>query len=473
MKTNESNQDIPKINMDELKNRVDFEEICNHLIDSLYITDGKGTTLYVNQKYLELGDLSAEEVLGTNIFEEKKEHSLYTNGVLPEVIETGMPAESIGTLLKTNKKIHITGLPIYDKEGKVKYAVALQKDLARLEELRQNLAQLRIANDKDSAELEYLRQKQMGDIEIVTESDNMKEAFTTVSAVAATDVTVLITGESGTGKEVLCDAIYKSSNRNGKPFIKINCSAIPENLLESELFGYEKGAFTGADEKGKAGLMEIANGGILLLDEIGDMPVDLQAKMLRVLQDKEITRIGGKNPIKLDVRLIAATNKDLQEEIKNGNFREDLYYRLNVVPIHILPLKERKADLGPLMERFLQNYNAKYDKKVSMTTGAIQMLHEYEWPGNIRELKNVIERMVVVNTSEIIDVDLVKNILHVDNSIAEVISDDSNTLKAAVEDLEIRIITNALAKHKSKRKAAEALGIDHSTLVKKCQRYGI
>lgn len=462
-----------KVDIKKLKDSVDFEEICNHLIDSIYITDGNGTTLYVNQKYLELGELAYEEVIGTNIFDEKKKHKIYSNGVLPKVIETKEQAESIGILLKTDTKLHVTGIPILDKNGDVKYAVAHQKDMARLEELGENLAQLRAANDKDNAELEYLRQKQMGNIEIVAESENMKEAFTTVSAIAATDVTVLITGQSGTGKEVLCDVIYKSSNRNDKPFIKINCSAIPGNLLESELFGYEPGAFTGADEKGKPGLMEIANGGILLLDEIGDMPLDLQAKMLRVLQDKEITRIGGKDSIKLDVRLIAATNKNLQSEIDKGNFREDLYYRLNVVPIHLLPLKERKSDIGPLMERFLQRYNTRYSKKVIMTTGARQMLHEYEWPGNIRELKNVMERMVVVSKSEVIDVDVVRTILNIESEQVDRVADNSNTLKAAVEDLEIRIITRALSENKSKRKAAEALGVDHSTLIKKCRRYGI
>lgn len=469
----EKNRDKDKVDVKELESRINFEEICNHLIDSIYITDGEGTTLYVNQKYLELGELELDEVLGTNIFDEKAEHRIYSNGVLPTVLDTKEKAESIGTLLRTDTKLHITGIPIFDEDGNVKYAVAHQKDLERLEELGENLAQLRIANEKDSAELEYLRQKQVGDIEIVTESENMKEAFTTVSAIAATDVTVLITGQSGTGKEVLCDVIYKSSNRNDKPFIKINCSAIPENLLESELFGYEPGAFTGADEKGKPGLMEIANKGILLLDEIGDMSLDLQAKMLRVLQDKEITRIGGKDPIKLDVRLIAATNKDLQEEIDKGNFREDLYYRLNVVPIHLLPLKERKADLGPLMDRFLERYNDRYNKKVIMTTGARQMLHEYEWPGNVRELKNVLERMVVVNTSEVIDVNVVQSMLNLGNAQMSEIPDNSNTLKAAVEDLEIRIIKRAIAENKSKRKAATALGIDHSTLIKKCQRYGI
>ena len=456
-----------------LKDSVDFEDVCNHLIDSIYITDGEGTTLYVNQKYLDLGNLKLEEIIGRNIFDINEEEDIYTNGVLPTVIKTKKSAETIGTLTRTNKKLHVTGIPIFDKKGNIKYAIAHQKDIKRLEELRENLATLRVAYNQESAELEYLRQRQLDDIDIVIESDSMKEAFSTISAIAETDVTVLITGESGTGKEVLSDAIYKNSNRNGQPFIKINCSAIPSNLLESELFGYEPGAFTGASKNGKPGLVEIANEGVLLLDEIGDMPLDLQAKMLRVLQEQQITRVGGKTPINLDVRLIAATNKDLKEEIRKGTFREDLYYRLNVVPIHLEPLRNRKEDLGPLMDGLLKKYNSKYNKDIIMTMGANQLLHEYEWPGNIRELKNIIERMVVVNKTGVIDVDLVSSVLNLKHAYVEHTSADSYTLKGAVEDLEKRIIVKAIEANGSKRKAATALGVDHSTLIKKCQRYGI
>lgn len=455
-----------------LENKIDFKEICDRLIDSLYITDGAGTTLYVNQKYLELGDLRPEEIIGRNIFDINQEEDLYTNGVLPTVLTTKEISESIGTLVRTNTKLHVTGIPIFDKNGDVKYAIAHQKDIKRLEELHENLAELRLANN-ENAELEYLRQKQSEDIDIVAESSNMRDAFAIVNAIAGTDVTVLITGESGTGKEVLCDTIYRNSTRNGQPFIKINCSAIPANLLESELFGYEPGAFTGASKNGKAGLIEIANGGILLLDEIGDMPMDLQAKLLRVLQEQKITRIGGSKEISVDFRVLAATNKNLKQEIKNGTFREDLFYRLNVVPIHLKPLKERLEDLDPLIEKFLQKYNAKYNKDVIITIGALELMHEYDWPGNIRELKNIIERMVVINKNEVIDVEFANNILNIREDTKLLTEKTDNTLKSAVADLEKRMIIKAIQTHGSKRKAATVLGVDHSTLVKKCQRYGI
>lgn len=469
-----TSQVLNKQLIQELESKIDFKEICDRLIDSLYITDGEGTTLYVNQKYLELGNIKSEEIIGKSVYDINEEKKLYTNGVLPTVLKTKKMAENIGTLVRTNTKLHITGIPIFNEAGDIKYAIAHQKDIKRLEDLQENLAELRLANNSDNAELEYLRKKQFTDVSIVTESDNMKEPFAIVNAISGADVTVLITGESGTGKEVLCDAIYRNSSRNGKPFIKINCSAIPANLLESELFGYEPGSFTGASKNGKAGLIEIANGGILLLDEIGDMPLDLQAKLLRVLQEQKITRIGGSQEISVDFRVLAATNKDLEAEIKKGTFRDDLYYRLNVVPIHLKPLKDRPEDLDPLIEKFLEQYNSKYNKNVIITLAALDLMHEYDWPGNIRELKNIIERMVVINKNEVIDVEFANSILNIRETSKSTVSDGSDsTLKNAVAALEIRMITKAIKTCGSKRKAAALLGIDHSTLVKKCQRYGI
>lgn len=456
------------------KNRMDinFEEICNHLIDAIYVTDGQGITLFVNDKYLELGDLQREDIIGQDIFKINEEGKVYTNGVLPEVLATKKTCQTIGTLLRTNKKVHITGVPVFDEKGEIKYAIAHEKDMDRLEELKHHLEALKSEYAKGNAEIEYLRQQQLANAEIVANSESMKEALTTVSAVAATDATVLITGESGTGKEVLSDVIYRSSNRKDKPFVKLNCSAIPANLLESELFGYEPGAFTGADKKGKTGLMEIANGGVILLDEIGDMPMELQTKMLRVLQNKEIVRVGGSTPVQLDIRLLAATNKDLREEIKKGTFREDLYYRLNVVPIHLAPLKERKEDILPLLDKFLDQYNARYNKNVTLSPDAMNLLIHYHWPGNIRELKNIAERIVIISRTEIIDAEAISSVL-TPNETKVPPSYSGNRLKAAVEDLEKTLILRAIKKNGSKRKAAAALGVDHSTLIKKCQRYGI
>ena len=347
--------------MKEKELQIEFKDICDHLIDAIYVVDAEGNTIYVNDAYLKLGDIKREELMGKNIFDNNETRRFYSGGVLPDVLTTGKRCERVGTLTRTNTKVHITGIPIFDEEGNLKYAVATEKDVERLEELKDHLAELRKEHSQGAAELQYFRDRQYYDMEIVMESSCMQEAFATARSVAKTDVTVLITGESGTGKEIIADAIYVASDRKDKPFIKLNCSAIPANLLESELFGYEDGAFTGARKGGKAGLFEIANTGTVLLDEIGDMPMDLQVKLLRVLQSREVMRVGGKAAIPLDIRLIASTNKDLKTGIERGTFREDLYYRLNVVPITLTTLKERRADIEPLIEIFLKQYNARYN----------------------------------------------------------------------------------------------------------------
>lgn len=465
------------------ENHTDFEEICNHLIDAIYVADKNGKTIYVNQAYLDFSELKKEDFVGKSVYEINSEKKLYTNGVIPTVINTKKQTEAVGTVISTNKKIFITGIPILDEHGELKYAVAHDKDIDHLEKLKDALAILKSQQVTKNAELEYLRRRQLDHMNLIANSKNMKDALQTAQTVAATDVTVLITGESGTGKEIIADFIYKSSNRTSKPFIKINCSAIPGNLLESELFGYEEGSFTGALKGGKAGLFEIANGGTILLDEIGDMPLDLQTKLLRVLQEKEVCRIGGSKVISLDVRIIASTNKELLKAIKEGSFREDLYYRLNVVPIDLAPLRERKEDIHALLEKFLSKYNKKYVKLVSLTPGAASVLEDYSWPGNIRELKNVMERMIVINSTGEIDAATVKQVLGIlpvaafragpEPISSTYLEKTERNLKKSVEAFEKDIIRDAIAKYGSKRKAATALGVDHSTLIKKCQRYEI
>ncbi|MFV0517611.1 MAG: sigma-54 interaction domain-containing protein, partial [Aminipila sp.] len=498
-------------------NYIDFEEICNHLIDAIYVADKNGKTIYVNQAYLDFSGLTINDFVGKSVYEINSEKKLYTNGVIPTVIKTKERTEAVGTVISTNKKIFITGIPILDENGELKYAVAHDKDIDHLERLKDALALLKSQQVSNNAELEYLRQRQLVNKEIIAKSKNMSDAVQTAHTVAATDVTVLIWGESGTGKEVIADYIYKFGKRTGKPFIKINCSAIPSHLLESELFGYEEGSFTGAIKGGKAGLFEIASGGVILLDEIGDMPIDLQTKLLRVLQEKEVCRIGGSKVINLDVRIIASTNKDLLQAIKKGEFREDLYYRLNVVPIYLAPLRERREDIQPLVKRFLDKYNKRYAKLVQLTPGALSILTDYQWPGNIRELKNVMERMIVINSGSEIDAATVKQVLgilpvteftaepqslhstqfqHTSENIAEntsknitqntsentvqnnadhitsengdfiagsiYLSKADNSLKKAVEEFEKDIIRSAISENGSKRKAATALKVDHS-----------
>ncbi len=305
---------------------------------------------------------------------------------------------------------------------------------------------------------------------IIGNSEAIVNLVEVVKKVATTDSTVLITGESGTGKSLIAKAIHFMSHRKDKPFITINCAAIPETLLEAELFGYEKGAFTGAHTS-KKGKFELANGGTIFLDEIGDMPLSLQAKILRVLQEREVERLGSEKVIRVDVRIIAATNKDLHELVKEGKFREDLYYRLNVVPIHVPALRERKEDIPLLVEHFLQVYNSKYGKKVKLSPDAMEPLIEYNWPGNIRELENTVERLVVMHEGTVRSVDLPPHILAYRRKASV---EDLTNLPDKIQATEKEKIVEALEKTGYvKSRAAKLLGYTLRQLDYRIKKYGI
>lgn len=454
-------------------NFVDFEQICDNLPDAIYVADKEGTTVYVNDMYQQLSGISKNEVIGGNVHQINKEKKLYTNGILPTILKQQRRSEKIGVMKRTNTTVYITGFPIFDENGELKYAVAHDRNIQQLEIVKDQLIQLKEAQAKAENEIQYLRTQQIKQVDLIFKSPQMYQALSTALAVAPTDATVLITGESGTGKEVITNQIYQASNRCDKPFLKINCAAIPETLMESELFGYVPGAFTGASKNGKTGIFELANNGTLMLDEIGEMSMQMQTKLLRVLQNHEVTKVGGSKAIPVNVRIIAATNRNLLECIKEKTFREDLYYRLNVVPITLAPLRERKEDIELLIQHFLTNFNKKYNKQVEIYSDALHLMKSYNWPGNIRELENVIERLVVINQSNVIDKKTVSMVVGLQDADTYDPLEEEYDLKAATTALERRIIEKALAEFHSKRKAAAALGIDHSTLIKKCQRYGI
>lgn len=310
---------------------------------------------------------------------------------------------------------------------------------------------------------------------IIARSPRMLEIFDTIRKIAEYKTTVLVTGESGSGKELIARAIHFNSPRANKPFIAINCSAIPENLLESELFGYVKGAFTGAN-KDKRGLFEEATGGTLFLDEVGDLPLSLQVKLLRAIQEEEIRRVGANNSIKIDVRLITATLKNLGDEIKKGTFREDLYYRLNVLPIHLPPLRERKEDIPLLVDTFLKKFAKEMDKKVDrIAPETLQFLNDYSWPGNVRELENTIERAMVLEMSNELQVaslpDVVRNV-EINPAIRAAANELS--IKKMMVIMEQELIKKALEKTGGNRTwAAKLLEISHRALLYKIKRYGL
>jgi PAS domain S-box-containing protein len=452
----------------------DFRELGDHVYDGIYIADGAGKTLYVNKAYTRITGIAPEEVVGRYV-EECEAAGLYKNAVTPQVIRLKKRVNSVGESLRSGRKMLITGIPVFDADGNVKNVVVIDREItdlltmkAELEASQEKMKAVEADKAKSIMEIEHLRRQNLN-MSLIGRSAATAKIIEMINQVAALDVTILIAGETGVGKEVVANEIYINSTRNNGPFIKVNCAAIPANLLEAELFGYDKGAFTGAVGAGRVGMFELADKGTLLLDEIGDMPMELQSKLLRVIQHKEITRIGGAKPVKLDVRILAATNCDLKTLVKQGRFREDLYYRLNVFPITIPPLRTRAGDIEPLVEHFLAQYNAKYGKAAFVDDAGLALMRQYSWPGNVRELQNIVERLVIIaGPTAVIGDEQLAPLLNVNAEPANV----EAGLKELVAGVEKRAIERALAVYGSTRKAAAALKVDQSTIVKKAKRLG-
>lgn len=325
----------------------------------------------------------------------------------------------------------------------------------------------------DASQLGFLKGVNLEDCVFV--SREMQNVLRNALQVANYDCTVLINGESGVGKEVLAQIIHNASRRSNSSLIKINCGSIPQNLLEAEMFGYEEGAFTGAKKNGKLGIFEVAQGGTLFLDEIGEMPLNLQVKLLRALQEKEIYRVGGIKPIKVDTRIIAATNKNLKHMVEQGNFREDLFYRLNVFPILIPPLRARRQDIIPLAKFFLEKYNQNFKMEKKLSLSALQCLVEYDWPGNIREMENLIQRLLISCTNELItDVEVMINLEGGEQIQEACFNHEAEIpLKGVVEKAEYQVLKIIQSKHKTTREMAKALGISQATLIRRLKKYGL
>lgn len=457
---------------------IDFKEVVDSLDDSIFITDNEGLVLYVNPAYEKNTGVHSDEVLNKYV-PDLVAKKVFTGGATMDVIKYKKKAFRLSTTFRsTPPRIgYAVGVPIFNNENELRQVVvssrpiltlgALQEDYERfLDEINKihTPSTVRIIDNLSNDESTHL----------IGSSQALKKVWSIIDRVADTDATVLITGESGVGKEIVADEIYKKSCRNNKPFIKVNCASIPSNLLESELFGYEKGAFSGANTTGKQGLFEMANNGTLLLDEIGDMSMDLQVKLLRAIQNKEITKIGGTKNISLDIRFIASTNSDLKQKILRGEFRSDLYYRLSVIPIHIPPLRERISDIQQLCTHFISKYSKKHGRYISLTKNQLHLLELYNWPGNIRELENVIEYLTICSsgTGEVED-DMIKGLLstNIENPIPSKIpySDLNNN----IEYHEKKMIEDVLRTTKNLREAGVLLNINASTVSRKIKLYNI
>jgi len=440
--------------------------ILNTAQEGIQMVDKNGILKYVNQGYTRITGIPASERIGTNVFE------MSPDGALVEVLKTGKPClgkrnKAVGS----NAEVISNASPIIIN-GEMTGAVVVFQDITEVLRLSEELRRSTSVIDGLRDEIIKLNEGRGKFDDIICESSKMKNVIHLAQKASKEDSTILITGESGTGKEIFANAIHAESPRNDKPFIKVNCAAIPENLLESELFGYEAGAFTGAS-KLKLGKFELASGGTIFLDEIGDMSPMLQAKLLRVIQEREIERIGGTKSIKIDVRIISATNRDLLELISSGAFREDLYFRLNVININIPPLRERREDIPALTKVYIDYFNRKFHKNIKgVTKKASDMLFSYDWPGNVRELMNILERTILMSQGEWITDDLLRpyfDQLKIKHSSKETI--------IPLEEMEKDLIKKALKEYgtsvEAKRKAAKALKISLATLYNKIKKYGI
>lgn len=445
-----------------------LQTVCelNALIDSsadgLVVTDGKGILRRMNRAYETMIGVTKEEFIGQPVLELVNRGYL-SDLVTAKVFETGKTALMIQEI--RGREILFTGTPVFDENAKIFAVIANIRDLTELNSLHRQLQKSTKEMEKYRSEISRLKAKVISE-GFIFNSLEMQRVLEITLRVAPVETTVLITGESGVGKEIIAQKIYEASKRSAGPFVKINCGALPPNLIESELFGYEAGAFTGANHKGKPGLFEMASGGTLLLDEVGDLPLDLQVKLLRIIQEKEVIRIGGTKPIVVDVRLIAATNVNLRQMVDTGKFRKDLFFRLNVVNIIVPPLRTHITDIPPLVDHFVRRFSQKYNFIRKVSTELMQAFVEYDWPGNIRELENTIERMVVLSPDEWLDSSLFSPAPKNEKDSANI-----GTLKTALAKTERQVIIHAYKLFGSTRKAAAILGINQSTVVRKLRQY--
>ena len=454
--------------MENLKAAVnELKEIIEFSFDEIFVTDGEGYVILINKAVERNYGIKKKDILGKHVSDLEREGYFNPSMTLKAIKEK----KKVSGIQKTNKgkTLLVTSNPLKDKNGKIRKIITNSKDITDFINLQKQL--------KNSEEIIETYQNLLSKTNTVNEEflvlDSVSEnILETVGKIAKTDSTVLLEGETGVGKNMIAKTIHKMSDRKNNKFISINCAAIPNNLLETELFGYESGSFTGAKNTGKKGLIEMSNHGTLFLDEIAEMPLKLQSKLLDVIQYKRVRKVGSSSYMEIDVRIISATNKDLKKMVAQKLFREDLFYRLNVIPISIPPLRSRKDAIYKLIKYFLKKYNTKYNYEKTIPEDVIEILQNYNWPGNIRELENLIEQVVVISNSNTINVGDLPNYI-LESNYQESMDLDTVDLKQAVETLERKILTKAMERYGSTYKIAKALNVNQSTVVRKINKLKI
>jgi PAS domain S-box-containing protein len=457
---------------EKMKAIMNVDKIINSSLDSLWIADENAKILQVNQVALKLYNLSKSDVVDKTV-DELIEKGIFDRSIIKEVIRTNKPHMVINKL-KNGKQLLRVANPIFNNKNKLTLVIVQERDMTELYLLRSDLEKSHAISEGYRSQLKQLTSQSDYLSEANIRSPFMHRVMEKALRLSQVDTTILLQGEPGVGKGYFANLIHNASNRNDKPFIRMDAGAIPEQLIESEMFGYEGGAFTGALHKGKPGYFELAEEGTLFLDEVGEIPLQIQTKLLRFLENNQLIRVGGTTTKTIDTRVIAATNKRLDEMVEQGRFRKDLFFRLNVIPLVIPPLRERVEDIPPLIYFYLKKFNKKYSTQKAIFPRALECLCSYSFPGNIRELSNLIEQLVVLLQSDKIDVeDLPSNIQTQFDGGKKALSSNDWNLQRKVAEVEKDIIAQALSKFGTQRKAAGPLGINHSTLSRKMKRYNI
>lgn len=448
----------------------ELDAIIESSYDGIYITDVNGNTLKTNSAIERITGIPKHYYSGKNTTD------LIKRGILKESVTARVKKErKTVTIVQKNfngKETLLTGNPIFNQRGEIEKIVTNIRDLSELNALNEELKKAQQLNEQYKQELQKLKAHTIFDAEAVIKSKKMRDIYEMTDRIAQFDTTILILGETGVGKDVLVRHLFHNSPRSKEgQLIKVNCGAIPKDLLESELFGYEGGAFSGATRSGKKGMFELADKGFLFLDEIGELPLDLQVKLLRAIQEKEIRRIGGTKVKKVDIQLIAATNKDLRAMVERGEFREDLFYRLNVVPITIPPLRERQDDILPLIYHFLEVYNQKYQTIKELDRDLKSFFYYYEWPGNVRELSNLVERLILTIPTDMLTIGDLPSEYKKSPLMNQFNIQEEFSLKEIVEKTERTILERVMKECNTTYEIAERLKTSQPTIVRKLQKY--
>jgi PAS domain S-box-containing protein len=443
--------------------------------DGIWVCDGQGKIININRASESLFGINGKSIIGKNVGEVVK-RGVFEKSITLEVLRTKQEVSVVQYAKKTKRYLLVTATPVFDKEGNIILVINNERDMTQMRAIQEQLEESLMVTEKLKDKIAQLSMQDMKGYKIVAESKQMIHVLNAAFKFAHFDISnILILGESGTGKGLLAKFIHKTSNRAKRPFIHINCGALPESLLEAELFGYERGAFTDAREQGKVGLFELAHEGTLFLDEIGDLPMPLQAKILKYLDDYEVMRLGGTKFRKIDCTIITATNRDLESLTKMGDFRKDLFYRLNTFPIRIPPLRERPEDIFELANYFLEKYNKVYKLKKRITQGSLKALQSYPFPGNVRELESIIKQALVMSGKNELNLFIMRSL---DAGLEKETSSVSEkkhqlSLTEKVLNVERGILKNAMVVCKSTREMASYLRISQPTIVRKMKKYGL